>query len=380
MRYRNLCRSLTFSVLFLLNSPLVQAQYATLTAQPTSRRLVAQSVDYIYNFEFSQADDALLQLAKQYPGHPVVSLLRAVNTYWRWFPARTDAQLEAAIRQQLAESSKASGAWLKKLKDSDSARPEAMYAYFSSEALLAKLDNLAHAKLASVGHAKNAYPYIRQCADHQSEYPDFKLVAGLYNYYREEYPQIHPFYKTLVWFMRSGNKEEGIRQLKAAARESLFSKAEAGFYLAHVLADYEKRPAEALPTLQALLKEYPDNLYLRAKMADVLLSAGRPAEAKPYIQLLLTTTLPGYRVFGQLSQARYELLTGQLAPAQAGASALLRANPKDELLLAYANQVLAQVARQRGQTEEARTYYKKVLDIAEYPLLRDEAETYLRGK
>jgi hypothetical protein len=377
MRYRKLVNSLIFFMLFLPGSVSVQAQYATLTAQPPSRQLVAQCVDHIYNFEFGPADDSLLQLSRQAPGHPVVSLLRAVNNYWRWFPARTNARLEAAIRQQLVESSKASGAWLKKLKQGDASRPEAMYTYFSSEALLAKMDNLAQAKLASVGHAKNAYPYIRQCADHQAEYPDFKLVAGLYNYYREEYPQIHPFYKTLVWFMRSGNKEEGIRQLKAAARESLFSKAEAGFYLVHLLADYEKRPAEALPTLQSLLKEYPDNLYLRAKMADVLLSAGRPADAKPYIQSLLTTTLPGYRVFGQLHQARYDLLTGQLAPAQAGASALLRTNTKDELLLAYATQVLAQVARQRGQKEAARTYYKKVLDMAEYPLLRDEAEAYL---
>lgn len=214
-----------FTALFLFSSQPLSAQYPTLTTQPASRQLVEQSVDQIYNFEFGQADATLEKMQRQYPGHPVVSLLQAVNSYWQWFPARTNARLEVAIRQQLAESSKAIGAWLKKLKNTDGARSEAMYTYFSSEALLAKLDNLAQAKLASVGHAKNAYPYIRQCADHQNEYPDFKLVAGLYNYYREEYPQIHPFYKTLVWFMRLGNKEEGIRQLKAAARESLFSKA-----------------------------------------------------------------------------------------------------------------------------------------------------------
>lgn len=144
-----------------------------------------------------------------------------------------------------------------------------------------------------------------------------------------------------------------------------------------MLTDYEKRPAEALPTLQSLLAQYPNNLYLRAKLIDVLLSAGRSAHAKLHMQPLLITTIPGYGGFGKLLQARYDLLTGQLAPAQAEASALLLAKPKDELLLAYANQVLAQVARQRGQTETARTYYKKVLDIAEYPLLRDEADAYL---
>ncbi|WP_020605074.1 hypothetical protein [Spirosoma spitsbergense] len=46
-------------------------------------------------------------------------------------------------------------------------------------------------------------------------------------------------------------------------------------------------------------------------------------------------------------------------------------------MLAYANQVLAQVAGQRDQKEAAQTYYKKVIEMAEYSLLRDEAEAYL---
>ena len=370
-----------FAVWLLLSPTSLRAQYATLTTQPATRQLVAQSVDQIYNFEFGKADASLVQLDRQFPGHPVVSLLRAVNGYWQWFPARTNARLETSIRQQLATSARASDAWLSREKDKQSpAYAEAMYAYFSTQALLAKLDNLAKAKLASVGHAKNAYPYIRQCADHQNDYPDFKLVAGLYNYYREEYPQIHPFYKPLVWFFRSGDKEEGIRQLKAAARESLFSKAEAGFYLAHVLADFEKRPAEAVSTLQTLTTTYPDNLYLRAKLADVLLSANRPAEAKPHIQKLLASNQPGYKPFGILLDARYDLLTGHLAEAQAGAMNLLKLNPNDEFLLAYAHQVLARVASQRGQKDQARTEYKSVLDLAEYPVLRDEADNFLRGK
>lgn len=370
-----------FATWFLFSSQPLRAQYITLTIQPASRQLVEQSVDQIYNFEFGQADATLEKMQRQYPGHPVVSLLKAVNIYWQWFPARTNARLEASIRQQLAISSKASDAWLNQQKVKTSpAYAEAMYAYFSVQALLAKLDNLAKAKLASVGHAKNAYPYIRQCADQQNDYPDFKLVAGLYNYYREEYPLIHPFYKPLIWFFRAGNKEEGIRQLKEAARESLFSKAEAGFYVAHVLTDFEKRPAEALPTLQTLTTTYPDNLYLRAKLADVLLSANRPVDAKPHIQKLLAANQPGYQPFGILLDARYDLLTGHLAEAQAGAMILLKLNLSDEFLLAYAHQVLARVASQRGQKDQARTEYKNVLDLAEYPILRDEADSWLRER
>ncbi|WP_138994251.1 lipopolysaccharide assembly protein LapB [Larkinella sp. C7] len=367
-------------LLILLVSLNSWAQYPQLSTSPASRAKLTETVNQIYNFQFTKAEATLSELNRTYPDHPVIPLLQAVNSYWQWFPARTDTRLEQRIRDQLSKAANDSGAWLNQQKRRNAKNnPEALYIYFSAEALLAKLDNFAHAKLASVGHAKNAYPYIHTCIDLQQQYPDFLLVAGLYDYYREEYPQIHPFYKPLVWFMKPGDKQRGIAQLTSASRQSLFSRAEAGYYLAHVLADFEQKPALAIAPLQDLLKVYPDNHYLRAKLAEVTLSANRPAQALPYIKALLVDSLPAYRLFGKLDQARYWLLTGHLAEAQVGALAILAANPKDETLLAFGNQVLAQVCKQRGQKEQARAYYQKVIDGSEYPILRDEAEEYLKN-
>ncbi len=230
-----------------------------------------------------------------------------------------------------------------------------MYAYFSAEALLAKLDNFAHANMGAAGHAKNAYPYIKWCADYRQQYPDFYMVSGLYNYYREEYPQIYPFYKTIAWVMRLGNKEMGMKQLSIAAQQSLFS--EAGYYLGHILLDYEKKPQAALPVLQKTAAAYPDNLFLNAKYVDALLVADQPARALPIIVRLRASADAVYRLFGQLYQARYDLQAGKLADAQAGAMAVLAAKPTDETLLAWANVVLAQVSHRQGQTKPARAYY-----------------------
>lgn len=120
-----------------------------------------------------------------------------------------------------------------------------MYTYFSAEALLAKLDSFNKSNLGAAGHVKNAYQSIKRCTQYQQQYSDFYLVSGLYNYHRQEYPQIHPFYKTVVWVIRAGNKELGMRQLAMAAQQSLFSKAEAGVYLGHILLDYEKNSSRA---------------------------------------------------------------------------------------------------------------------------------------
>jgi tetratricopeptide (TPR) repeat protein len=186
-----------------------------------------------------------------------------------------------------------------------------------------------------------------------------------------------PFYKTVVWLMKSGNKELGIKQLGMAAQQSLFSKAESGFYLGHILLDYEKKPQAALPVLQKTAATYPDNLFLNAKYADALLVANRPAQALPIIDRLQASIDPVYRLFGQLYQARYDLQVGKLTEAQSGATAVLKVNPTDETLLAWANVVLARISHRQGQTNQARTYYKKAIDLSEYPLLRDEANAYL---
>lgn len=361
--------------LFIFNALSASAQYAELSVNAGSRAQLSKAVEQIYNFQPAAADATLNTLSRANSNHPVIDLVRAVNLYWQWFPARTSKAQEQRIRALLNSTSKASEKWLAGSKGNKN--PEAMYAYFSAEALLAKLDNFAHANFGAAGHAKNAYPYIKRCTDYQQQYPDFYMVSGLYNYYREEYPEIHPFYKTVAWVMKHGDKSLGLKQLGMAAQQSLFSKAEAGFYLGHLLLDYEKKPLAALPILQKTAQMYPDNLFLNAKYADALLVANQPARTLPIIDRLQASSDPVYWLFGQLYQARYDLQAGKLSEAQTGAAAVLRANPTDETLLAWANVVLARISHRQGQTKQARAYYKKAIDLSEYPLLRDEANAYL---
>ncbi len=364
-------------VLCIFSTLTASAQYAELSTNPASRAQLATAVEQIYNFQPAAAETTLDVLSRANPNHPVLDLLRAVNLYWQWYPARSSKVQEQRIRALLNRASKASEKWIAGNKGSKN--PEAMYAYFFAEALLAKLDNFAHASIGAAGHAKNAYPYIKRCTDYQQQYPDFYMVSGLFNYYREEYPQIHPFYKTVVWLMKSGNKELGMKQLGMAAQQSLFSKAEAGFYLGHIMLDYEKKPQAALPILQKTAATYPDNLFLNAKYADALLVASHPAQALPIMARLQASTDPVYRLFGQLYQARYDLQAGKLIEAQTGAMAVLRANPTDETLMAWANVVLARISDRQGQTKPSRAYYKTAIDLSEYPLLRDEANAYLES-
>lgn len=385
MLTRNLIlKYLTISYVFVLISSHALAQYPMINSNPAARALVTAGLDQVYDNQFPEAEATFSQLAKLAPNHPSLNLLRGVSLYYQWFPARTDAKLKQRCMQQLELAAKKADDWQKAQKKMDgadrrttthsaTARPEAMFLYFTAEAMLAKISHLEHEPFATIRHAKNAYPYIQKGKTFQQQYPDFYLSTGLYNFYREVYPGIHPFYKTVAWVMTSGDKKLGMSQLQIATQKALFVRTEAILYHTHLLTDYENKPADALPALAHLVITYPGNPYWRYKYAEALLNAHQ-VEAVPHeINQLMAASEVVYQQMGTLLKARYALEKGQRSAAQTLADEVVRSSVRDEPVRAYAYLVLARIARLQGQEKLARQYYKQMLTYAEYPVLRNEA-------
>lgn len=338
------------------------------------QELVNLTLQAIYNSHPAQAGVLLNQLDKRTANHPAVDLLRAVRLHWQWFPARTDE----ALRSQLVALLEKTAANASLRLDQRPSDPELMFTYFTAEAMLTRMAYYDHQPLKSVAYAKNAYAYLQKGRAFRQQYPDFYLSSGLYDYYREEYPQLHPAYKPLVWFMRSGDKQKGMNQLVLASQQSLFSRVEATLYLTHILTDYENRAPEALRYLAPLVKQYPNNPFFFARYAEVLLNAQRPLPAPSLVDSLLENQQLIYRQIGFLLKARLRLSQGATAEADALAQKLLQNPPRDEAYQAWAHTVRARVAIQTGQLKQARLHYKKVLDLAEYPILINEAKQHLK--
>ncbi|WP_461117020.1 tetratricopeptide repeat protein [Spirosoma jeollabukense] len=352
----------------------VLAQYPMINGNPAARTLVTAGLDQVYDNQFSAADATFTQLAKVAPNHPSLDLLRGVSLYYQWFPARTDAKLKQRCGQQLELAAKKADDWQKAQKKSKgSDLPEAMFLYFTAEAMLAKISHFEHEPFAAIRHAKNAYPYIQKGKLFQQQYPDFYLSTGLYNFYREVYPEIHPFYKTVAWVMTSGDKKLGMSQLQIATQKALLVRTEAILYLTHLLTDYENKPADALPYLAQLVIKYPGNPYWRYKYAEALLNAHQVETIPHEINHLMATSEEVYHQMGTLVKARYALEKGQRSTAQTLANDVIRSSVRDETVRAYAYLVLARIARIQGQEKQARQYYKQMLEFAEYPILRNEA-------
>ncbi|MVM30935.1 hypothetical protein GO755_12910 [Spirosoma sp. HMF4905] len=366
--------TLAFIAVFVLFTNSALAQYTLISSNSGARALLTEGLDQVYDNQFTAAEATFGQLEKLVPKHPAIDLLRGVSLYYQWFPARTDAKLKQRCLQQLEMAAKKADDWQKTLKKTNgAAQPEAMFLYFTAEAMLAKISHYEHEPFAAIGHAKNAYPYIQKGKDFQQTYPDFYLSTGLYNFYREVYPEIHPFYKTVAWVMTSGDKKLGMAQLQIATQKALFVRTEAILYLTHLLTDYDNKPADALPYLAQLAITYPNNPYWRYKYAESLLNAHQLDAIPHEISQLMAAQEVVYHQLGTLLKARYALEKGQRSTAQTLADEVVRSSIRDESVRAYAYLVLARIARVQGQDKQAKQYYKQMLAFAEYPVLRNEA-------
>ena len=73
-----------------------------------------------------------------------------------------------------------------------------------------------------------------------SVYPDFYFFTGLYNYYREAYPEAHPIYKVLAFLFPRGDREKGSAELQNAGANSIMLKAEAYSFLVIHFSEFRK--------------------------------------------------------------------------------------------------------------------------------------------
>jgi tetratricopeptide (TPR) repeat protein len=106
---------------------------------------------------------------------------------------------------------------------------------------------------------------------------DFGL--GLYNYYIDT---LSAAARVLRFFMGipGGSKREGIRQLQHAIDEGVLLPANARFYLAINLHNYDQQYEQALLVISPLAEKYPSNPLFQLARGDLFAKLGRKQQAR----------------------------------------------------------------------------------------------------
>lgn len=290
-------KSLLIVIISLLSLPLCSQVFT----QSHVQELVKRGTDHIYNASPDSAEFFIAKAEKIIPDHPVIPLMRAMTILWTNIPTIPE---ELFLKMEIKLDSAVE---LARIQDPEFKNPEMIFFAMASYGLLAEYYADQGFMVKAVGEANRAYGLMKKGFEIVDEYPQFLLTTGLYNYFREKYPEKHPVYKPLLWFFRSGDMTLGLKQLERACEESFLTKVEAHVYLSYIYLRYEYKPRLAQGYLSALCEMYPNNYYAKAKYLESLANTEDFKSAPiDVIYALITHESPYYKLAGYVFLGYFE--------------------------------------------------------------------------
>jgi len=364
-------RSILFTVL-LINSLLLNAQ---LFDNPDNLKLVGRGAYYIYNIRPDTTAMYIDSVSQVLRDHPVIPMMKALSVLWTNIPVVTVDTVFDILNGHLRETIRLS----QKLDGGRQEHPEAIFFEMSARGLLAEYNADNGQYMKALNEASQAYELVKMGFKLSKDIPDFLTTTGIYNYFREAYPERHPVYKPLVWFFKSGDMDEGLKQLDRATKEAVLTNVEAAVYLSYIYIRYEYNPKIAQKYLWDLMRKYPRNPYIKAKLLESLLGDQYISKAPvSVIQDLIVSDRPYYRMAGRAFEGlRYEKVLLKNEKALDSYHQAIKAGTEIEghgeyyLELSYLG--LGRIYQKQGNKEAARYNLQLVLDQSDSEDLLSEA-------
>ncbi len=121
--------------------------------------------------------------------------------------------------------------------------------------------------------------YIEELKENNNDLDEFKLIAGLYNYYYDFAYQNYFLLRPFLLAYPEGSMEKGLIDLKALARTSESAvKAEANFFLGKIYLESEENSSEALKYTSVVVTLHPNNFVYALLHARALKAAHNDTE------------------------------------------------------------------------------------------------------
>ncbi|MEO9871879.1 hypothetical protein [Ekhidna sp.] len=341
------------------------------------QKFIKKGTDHIYNASPDSAEYYIRKAERFIPQHPVIPLMRAMTILWANIPtiseelfSEMEVQLDLAIERA-------------KIKDPDLKNPEMIFFAMASYGLLAEYYADQDYTMKAVGEANRAYSLMKKGFEIVDDNPEFLLTTGLYNYFREKYPEKHPIYKPLLWFFRSGDMELGLKQLKEATSASFLTSVEAHVYLSYIYLRYEYEPIQAQYYLSKLCDMYPNNFYAKAKYLE---SLANPTDFKKVpinlIYSLIKHKSPYYKLAGYVFLGYLEeVIIGNEKKAEYAYRLGLKYGDElpshGEFFKSFGYLGLGRVLIKKNENSEAKEFLDLSLSYAETEQVKSEAKELL---
>lgn len=331
-----------------------------------SLEIVKKTVDHIYNMRFQEASEISAGIDTKYPGHPVHLLLNGLIIYWREYPLLSDSKFTSEFEKLMfgciEECEKPGNEDDAEFLLTNLCARGSLLGFYAGADL--------HSKAFSLG--RSTYRLLRKSFRYQEEFPDFNFFTGLYNYYREAYPEAHPLYKPVFSLFPSGNKQMGLEDLQKAFNGSIFLKAEAATFLSSINKFFENDYEKSNHYSEVIFNYYPGNIvYLLNCIEDQLLTK-QYDEAEELLAHRLTRTENVY------FQAQLTVLNGILSEKKyndsdkaeklylQGIETLSEFSSYGKQYMAFANYGLSRISASRNDNHYQRVYRRRANDLTDF--------------
>lgn len=346
-------------------------------AQRSTLDQVREGMDYIYNLEFKKSQATIEQIESSLQNSAIPDLMKALQAFWKYYPIHLEEDKVKVYRDHLSRSYDRS----LEVLESDPGNTEAIFLAMASQGLLAESYSETGHSFKAVGAAKRAYNYIKQGSKKLNEYKEFYLSTGLYNYYREYYPEAYPIYRPFMSFFMKGNKSLGIQQLEIAAEQASIAYVIAQYYLCYIYMRYEYVPSKALDQGRSIHYKYPQNDLFSAIFLESLIINKRYNEALPVASKLQLNSSPYLKIYGDLFMGVIsEKYLQNFEKAERLYHEALHLNDEYDMdrdhLEAYAYLGLGRIYESKNDPK-ARKYFKEALDQAYTKVMKEEAKNHL---
>jgi tetratricopeptide (TPR) repeat protein len=278
----------------------------------------------LYSGDPDAAIEQFRQLQAQSPDDPLGFLLEAEGLWWKIYCDSAEfkwGMIDAWHRQKLQSdvaylqlADKAIALAEARLKQADSAEMhlDAGLGY----ALKTRLYSLRDERRAEARAGVRAREQFLRALALDPNLADADTGLGLYNYYVDTLSAIA---KILRFFMGipGGGKTEGLRQLRHAAEHGVITSAEARFYLAKNLRNFDRDYEQALQVMEPLAAQYPSNAIFQLFLGDLNAKLGRRERAAAHYRAAAALPVPDAPCRERIQKLARAALAS-LGPAYAG--------------------------------------------------------------
>lgn len=361
--------SLILIILLYLSMQTLFAQKPVFTNERL-KESIRYGVVCTYNYDFDKADEIYKILVRERPDHPATTIFYAMMIYWENFPLTGTSAKSIIFVDSLLKS--ISNCEIMMRRDQDN--KEAIFFDLVARLMLMQYyaDNDLSKKVIAI--VSLAYKLIRKGFLLKDEIVDFYYSTGLYNYYREAYPEFYPKYRAFALFFPKGDKKLGLQQLDYAGENSVFLSAEATSFLYYIYMNFESNYVIAMNYVNILNNHYPNNpLYLAARLQLMLLLKDYD-DVQPYFNrlagfseknryfLMLNMIYKG--IFEEKKNKNYEISKKFYFDA-INISKDYSKVANDQLSLAYFG--LSRIYNLEGNAKKSKEYRKTAISLSTFP-------------